>query len=272
VAVEDQHPYRAHFAGPPYALCAVTVRGPAHVRKQTRCQDVNRCIVLEDGTVIAAVADGLGSQPNSDLGAFLATDAAVVSIERGLAEPDADPRASEALMMTALADAHDRLQRYADESQLALASLACTLLVALIRGRTVMTAHVGDGAIFSFDARGWSVLSEPEETVYVNNVTPLTSPMWQQASRICKRVGVESVCLISDGIQRSCIRRSNGEYQVNNEGFFGPTYEAVVKAATVADATRLVANMLGGPSMSSVCDDDKTLVMIWGVSSNERPI
>ncbi|HEV7874279.1 MAG TPA: protein phosphatase 2C domain-containing protein, partial [Enterovirga sp.] len=42
--------------------------GTSHLRAGLPCQDRLACTVLNDGTLVAAVADGAGSAPAGDLG------------------------------------------------------------------------------------------------------------------------------------------------------------------------------------------------------------
>ena len=58
------------------AVFGKSVRGAAHIRAGTKCQDSCRKIVLEDGTAILAAADGHGSPacPHSRTGAKIAAN------------------------------------------------------------------------------------------------------------------------------------------------------------------------------------------------------
>jgi hypothetical protein len=264
VRVEDPRPYRSHCKSPSHSLCGVTVRGPAHVKAKTRCQDAHRTFVLDSGTVIVAVADGVGSAERSDVGARFATHYAVDHLIEQLST--AGDRSVGDVMLGAVTATRDRLYSYAEQTETDLRSLACTLLIAVLRDGAAYMAHVGDGAIVARQAGKWVVASEPEQTTYVNYVTPLTSTNWRQACRIKAVSEVEALCLFSDGIERTCVSRDGQDYVVN-EGFFGPIYEAATRASSVEDATRRVASTLDGPRLAAASDDDKTLVMVWSTTA-----
>lgn len=262
VDVEDRFPYRTHNPGLGFAVSGVSVRGASHIKARTRCQDAHRCLVLRDGTVVAAVADGVGSMSLSDIGARVATGAALASIVARLSE-GRHVIDDEQVLREAVVDARAQLAAVADRAAIDQRELATTILLAVVRNGFVRTAHIGDGAMVGRVDGEWVVLSAPEQSRHVNDVTPLTSEAWEQALRIAAFDHVDAVYLVSDGLERSCVSCSRGQQFRVNDGFFDPVHDAIRQANTVSDATRLLGRTLGGSRLDAANDDDKTLVALW---------
>jgi len=74
-----------------WRVAAVSVRGASHEKTGQPCQDAHHWAALPDGTVLAAVADGAGSAALSEIGATVATQAAVHSLATALASNPSAP-------------------------------------------------------------------------------------------------------------------------------------------------------------------------------------
>lgn len=68
-----------------WRVAAVSVCGSSHEKTGQSCQDAYYWEALPDGTILAAVADGAGSAAHSEVGAAVATQAAVASLASALA-------------------------------------------------------------------------------------------------------------------------------------------------------------------------------------------
>lgn len=259
VSVNDLRPYRAHDDGDTHSVVGVSVRGPGHFKAGVPCQDVHRCVTLSDGTVIVALADGLGSAEHSDIGARVAVDAAVEYLARKL---DSHPGGVDGAMRDVLTVARERVIEFGTAALVRTSVLGSTLLVVLVRGSDIHTAHAGDGAIVKFDGELWAIASKPEDTLYANYVTPLASDGAEKTWRWSQHEGVAAVALFSDGIERAAIKRIGDTYEVN-AGFFGPMYEALTEAASAEAGAQLLAQTLDGLRLRAANDDDKSLVMVW---------
>jgi len=54
-----------------------SINGSSHIKKGVKCQDANKVIKLDNGLVIAAIADGVGSCKYSDVAALIAVNLSV---------------------------------------------------------------------------------------------------------------------------------------------------------------------------------------------------
>ena len=223
--------------------------GAAHVRADLPCQDAFR-VTTSDGSVVVAVADGLGSASRSDIGAATAVEAAVARAAEVAGDPcraavEGVVAAREALEKLAVGEDHD------------LADLACTLMVAVARER-VGIAHIGDGAVVGMSQDRPFLLSPPADTEYVNEVDPLTSADWIGLVRPVSCVdSIDALALFTDGCHHAALRKGSA-----HAGFFGPLFAYARGGVDAQAGSRAVADLLGGKKMGEHSDDDKTLVLV----------
>jgi hypothetical protein len=235
------------------AVFGASVTGDAHIRSGLPCQDAFRILVGE-GVIAVAVADGLGSASRSDLGAATASEAAA---SRALELADRNPVDAS---LEAMIAAREALEDLASEGECELSDFACTLMVAVVTSR-VAIAHIGDGAVVGLSAGEPCVLSPPANAEYVNEVDPLTSKDWVDHVRsvLCTDT-VDAIGLFTDGCQHAAVRRDNGHLRAH-AGFFRPLFDFARSAVDACEANVALAELLGGRKMSEHSDDDKTLVL-----------
>lgn len=226
-------------------VVGASVAGPSHVRRGAPCQDAFR-VHQDDGVLVIAVADGLGSAGRSHDGAAAATDAAVVRA----AELGADP--CRAAIEGAVA-ARDALDKLACVEDCEIRDLACTLIVVVSAGR-VAVAHVGDGAAVGMRDGEPYVISPPAESEYVNEVDSLATGDWIDHVRPVVCVDdVDGLAVFTDGCQHAGVRRG-----VAHAAFFAPLFDYVRGGRAAEDELEA---LLRGDKMSEHSDDDKTLVL-----------
>jgi hypothetical protein len=234
-------------------ILGASVIGDAHVRAGLPCQDAFRTIV-GDGTVVIAVADGLGSASRSDLGATVASDiAAAAAFDAANGDPS---RAA----LEGMVAGREALEALAQSEGHALSDLACTLIVAVKTDR-IGIAHIGDGAAVGLRSGEPYVLSPPAASEYLNEVDPLTAKDWIDNVRpvVCMD-DIDAIGVFTDGCHHAAVRRDNGHLTAH-QGFFGPLFRFVASGVPVDEAELALAELLKGPKMSEHSDDDKTLVL-----------
>lgn len=217
-----------------------SVAGVAHLRAGLPCQDRFAVHVHPDGTVVIAVADGLGSASRSHDGADTAVRVAVTAI---------DP-------MNGLERARIAVDAYAAMHELEIRSLACTLSVTVWRDGTAQTAHIGDGGVVVQRGDGLlQCLSGPGDSEYVEETDPLTMEGWRARVRVSDVVDdVTAIAAFTDGVQRAAMRPDGAP----SDGFFSPLFGW---AGEPASEEGELAGLLGGVKLSEHSDDDKTLVL-----------
>ncbi len=230
--------------------------GPGHEQSGLPCQDAHACALLEGGGVALAVADGLGSAPNSDLGAQLAVQAAVDFLSSAAGSLGQTP----SLVEQAVRQARLALEQAASTQGLDLRHLGTTLMVALATPEGVEVAHVGDGAVVGRRGERLCLLSAPAESDFVNIVTPLTSSRWERHLEVLTAEPVDALCAFSDGCQLSFLTRDSEGYHLH-EPFFGPLFRLAEGLQERQEADEQIRRLLGSQRLASVSEDDKTLVV-----------
>ncbi len=190
--------------------------GPSHDKLGTPCQDAAASLVLSDGTVLGALADGAGSCKASELGSRLATRVAVRYLERHYPKRRPySPRQVRLLFLSTLLAVRHHLKREAKKRDLAFKDLSCTLLLFIVepRKRRVLAAQLGDGFIVArWPGQPYELLFPPTHGEFVNTTHFITS---RYAARYLQ-TGVWRdinppmfVCASSDGLERLALDCKN---------------------------------------------------------------
>jgi Protein phosphatase 2C len=240
------HDQLAHVVSGPLGA---SVAGASHARRGTPCQDAF-AIERSDGSLVIAVADGLGSAPRADLGAVAAVQAAA---DAALDHLDREPERAALEGLVAARHALERVGRCGR-----ITDVACTLMVVVSTGR-IGIAHIGDGAVVGSHEGRFAVLSPPGASEYVNEVDSLAADDWTDNVRCCAGLdGIDAVAVFTDGMQHAALRKDAGRLSAH-EGFFGPLFSFLREAPD--DGEQQLVRLLEGPKISEHSDDDKTLVL-----------
>ena len=242
-----------------WVALGTSVVGTSHVARAVPCQDAHAGVVLDDGTMLLAVADGAGSARFAAEGAAYAAHTVVgwLASELAAGAPATD-EAWRGLMMDTLARTRVALEDLAATMEGAtLRDLATTLLLAVVTPRTLATLQVGDGAIVLRSGGELHVLAPAAVGEYVNETTFVTSA--DAAERVLIAVKesapVDGVAMFTDGVQFLAIESRTS---LAHGPFFAPLFAYAGQAE--ADPEELTA-MLSADRVNELTDDDKTLVL-----------
>lgn len=245
-----------------YRVVSATVRGSAHERSGSPCQDAHMISELPDGTVIMAVADGAGSASLGQLGATIAAQIAVSALNARL--QDAFPTGREAwrdALVSAAARAHTAIVGTAVASGLPPGDLATTLILAVVGRRGVALLQIGDGGVVADqgDGRLVAVLT-PERGEYANETVFLTtSDYFDRPQTVFLSNEPAALAVFSDGVQRL------GLHVVTwtpHGPFFDPLFRDVGAATDDRTSEDRLREFLASPSVRQRSDDDSTLVLL----------
>ena len=225
--------------------------GRTHRQRDVPCQDASAVLRLpEPDSVVVAVADGLGTRPQSHIGSQAACDAAVqhLATEASWDEP---------AVRRSFRAAHESLAAKAAELGIAPGDLASTLQLAGVTRERVVAAIVGDGAVVACPDEP-RILLAPEPSEYANEVVPLTEPAWTDHFRYTELDAPRSVFVFTDGLTRLILERTKANWQP-----FRPFFDAFLPTlrGTPFDED-IVPRFLDGERIDASWDDDKCLVVV----------
>jgi hypothetical protein len=251
----------------PWRLAIGSASGTSHRATGAPCQDRAAHSFVEgpDGSVlIAIVCDGAGSAAHAEIGASLAAEAFIETVERyftgngRLADVNRE-RAADWIKTVAR-----RLEDEASSTQSALRDYACTLLAAVVGFENAAFIQIGDGAIVVSHGPedGWSYLFWPQHGEFANTTNFIVSPNacelmdFELALR-----SVREVALFSDGIENLVLHRATKSV---HERFFATMFPPVRSSQSAGLDTELSASLtqyLDSPVICERTDDDKTLIL-----------
>ena len=244
-----------------WRVVAASVRGVGHHRTGQPCQDAHYWSVAPDGTLVAAVADGAGSARFGDVGARVATRAAVAALEpRSLAASSSDDDEARTVLIETLTRARAALDAEAVSLGVATQELATTLILIVASSDGAIAAQVGDGAAVVQSADGrLSALTTPRAGEYVNETTFLTSADALASAQCASWRGpLAHLGVLSDGLQMLALVMPGG---TPHAPFFAPLLRFATQASDAGDASAQLASFLGGPRVTARTDDDVTLLL-----------
>ena len=245
-----------------WKIAASSIAGVSHIKTGTVCQDAHAYRVLPNGLLIAAVADGAGSASLSDIGAKLAVETALRTLEY-LAGASSNPARffpDEQAVRDTLQTARQAVEMEAQSRDVPARELATTLLVAVASDTQIIGAQIGDGAIVARDANGdVFAITTPPDAEYANATTFLTSPdALQSAQFVHIHKPAASLCLFSDGLQRLALKLPEG---TPHAPFFAPLFRFLAEATDPSAANAQLAAFLRSPRIADRADDDLTLLL-----------
>lgn len=178
---------------------ALSLRGLSHIAQGMPCQDSHCLMELPGGWILAAVADGVGSEKNSDQGAALAVKAASDFVKNNLGY-FVDRASMLNLLRCAFQFAAGEITALANVSGEPVHSYSTTLHMVLFAGGMVFFGHAGDGGILAMETDGTFLpLTQPQKGPDGESVLPLMAgpACWQFS---CTEQPVQSVLLCTDGV------------------------------------------------------------------------
>ncbi|WP_433796777.1 PP2C family serine/threonine-protein phosphatase [Actinoplanes sp. CA-252034] len=188
-----------------WKVLAASVTGGSHRLTGAPCQDASGWRA-GPGMICLAIADGAGSRPRSEIGSRAAVDA-VLDLLDATTDPELatgdDPAPVTAWLREALAGARERLEHTAEESGATLDDYATTLAVALLTGRFMGLAQIGDALAVAGDADGYRTVQPPPRHEYANATTFLTASGYTDAVRLHVEPidGLTDLVLSTDGLR-----------------------------------------------------------------------
>lgn len=244
----------------------MSIIGTAHqAKKDGVCQDASDVVVLKNGWVVAAIADGLGSAKKSEVG----STTAVKTVLSFVSENHPDKWHEESLMSllrTAYHKALKTIRTLSEENQEELCDYDTTLTTVIYNGTNVVYGHVGDGGIIVLSSYGdYSILTEAQKGEAFNETSPLRTGPENWVFGVAKE-DVCSLIMMTDGIFDVAypwlLAKTDQPIYVN---YVRPFMDInILKVSTPADfenAQAEITDFFKGPYCKQITDD-KTIVGI----------
>lgn len=193
-----------------WLVASASACGTSHSATGRGNEDAYVCVVTGDGTLIVAVADGVGSYPGTSAwGSRTAVQAATVHLEQWNAERGPGVRGNGTWDEGAVADAilsairfaSEELVRVAAELSLSFEELSTTLNIVVADHDRACTGQIGDGIIV-IQSDGDCVWVEPENHGgAINEAYVVDHPVRSSDVRIHFHRNVKAIAVSTDGLQ-----------------------------------------------------------------------
>jgi hypothetical protein len=246
---------------PDWKVVAASVAGVSHEKAGLPCQDAHGFRHVSDAVLIAAVADGAGSAALAEVGARLAIEVSLQTLERRMQTVSgAKAQVGKEDLEEALQAVRLALETEAEKRHEPVRELATTLLLAVVSAEQVAVLQIGDGAVIAVNAQQDLVaVTTPPDAEYANATTFVTSPDALEAAQIVvETIPITALALFSDGLQRLALKLPEG---TPHAPFFTPLFGFAAGMEEPAQGAVQLASFLRSPRITERADDDLTLVL-----------
>lgn len=263
-------------------VAGVTKRGVAHRCYGTRCQDahmirrVKQVAIWKDGGkrdrllpgkeyVVAAVADGLGSEAHSDIGAHAAVNTAVSTMCELIGTWCATGDSALAISMPrfieqAMIKANNAVVKKAASMELPANEFDATLAIAVYDGDQLFYGSAGDSGVIAKTDAGFELLTRPSR-VGSAGTYPLYSREKWEIGACCGHV--QGFLLATDGILELLVPEFNNE-NLNEKAmhlFMGAGHKPVDASGIDAALEKRIESVVRHIQGGRYTYDDATVVV-----------
>lgn len=245
----------------PWQVVHALAVGTSHLSSGLACQDAADWRLLPSGLLAIALADGAGSAPESETGANLAVNEALMTLENADAnETPEDANAWAKAVQEAFISARQALEDEAQTAGLPVQAFATTLICVVAAGDGLVLGQVGDGVLVARTPAGdLHTLTQPQRGQYANETLFLTMPgALQQAYFQIIELELAGLALMSDGLSRLALQLPG---YTPHAPFFLPLWTFTSQAESGELANRELAAFLASERVCARTDDDKSLVI-----------
>ena len=262
-------------------VAGVTKRGVAHRCYGTRCQDahmirrVKQVAIWKDGGkrdrllpgkeyVVAAVADGLGSEAHSDIGAHAAVNTAVSTMCELIGTWCATGDSALAISMPrfleqAMIKANNAVVKKAASMELPANEFDATLAIAVYDGNQLFFASAGDSGVIAKTDAGFELLTRPSRVGEAGTYPLYCREKWEISA--CGHV--RGFLLATDGLLELLVPEFNNE-NLNEKAvhlFMGAGHKPVSASDIDAALEKRVENVVHRIQGNRYTYDDATVVV-----------
>lgn len=150
-----------------------SITGKGHLDRGIICQDAHKIVRMKNGWVVAAVADGVGSAKNAQIGSRIAAETAA-DVCNEFMPWDYSVIGIKSMIRTAFNYAFKQIIRESEKTGEPIESFDTTLTLVIYDGRRIIYGHSGDGGIIGLTTFGdYVVITKPQKGVDGVSVIPL---------------------------------------------------------------------------------------------------
>lgn len=262
-------------------VAGVTKRGVAHRCYGTRCQDahmirrVKQVAIWKDGGkrdrllpgkeyVVAAVADGLGSEAHSDIGAHAAVNTAVSTMCELIGTWCATGDSALAISMPrfleqAMIKANNAVVKKAASMELPANEFDATLAIAVYDGEQLFYGSAGDSGVIAKTDAGFELLTRPSRVGEAGTYPLYCREKWEISA--CGHA--RGFLLATDGLLELLVPEFNNE-NLNEKAvhlFMGAGHKPVSASDIDAALEKRVENVVHRIQGNRYTYDDATVVV-----------
>lgn len=238
--------------------------GSSHLKRNIGCQDSNKMVLLSNGWVVAAVADGVGSAKHSDIASGIAVDTVIEICNNHIGEQTKLNDVKE-IILEAYKKAEERIEEYVKSHNDDIFDYDTTLSMVVYDGENLVYGHVGDGGIIGLTNEGrYEKITLPQKAEDGICVIPLRAG--QDFWVIDEAKGkYASALLTTDGMYDTfypyLLRENNPDIYVPLIRFFMDNNVLFATADNIKDIEISRMQYMQSEAYASV-SDDKTIAVV----------
>jgi len=241
-----------------------SVIGSSHEKQGTKCQDANKIRKLANGTVIAAVADGVGSCKYSDVASQIAVDVSTAYCESNL-----NICGFADLIEAAFVQAELEIEKQSMQDNQPLPEYDTTLDLVIYDGKRITYGHCGDGGIIGLTNKGDYIKVTTPQKKDGMFVIPLRSGSKDKNNTWvfgCAEDDLASVLLATDGVYDIffpyLLKGQPVEVYIPLIKYFMDNNEINVSKDNIETISEQRKVFLNSDTCKSITDDKTLLVLI----------
>lgn len=244
-----------------WRIAGASAVGTSHISEALPCQDSHDSVVLADGTLLMAVADGAGSVLHAADGSAFSTGSILSALNQELqGTKPLNEMDWSTLVRNSFSKTLEELCTYAADRQVALREFATTLLVVILTDEWTVVGLVGDCAAVGLNEnQEFTSLVKPQRREYVNTTNFLTqNDMLESLDVIVQHDQLQCIAMLSDGLLELALNVSeNRPYSP----FFTPLFSFLSQTEDEAIADQQLYCFLNSDRVNARTADDKTLLL-----------
>lgn len=224
------------------------LQGISHKKEELPCQDFHQYKELNNGWVIAAIADGVGSAKHSEFGSKLAVETTIEYLAANL-ESETDINNVIEKLAIAYQQSYETIVKFSEQNQHDVRDYDTTLSVAVYDGTKVAYGHVGDGGIIGLGTNGqYEFIARPMKGPDGITVIPLRFGIESWNFGVYDEV--TSIILVTDGLL---------------DGLFAPKiFKLIEKELYVIELRKFLDKNFNGITIDNIEEFEKVVESIFG--------